>query len=289
MLSTISSRRIVLLVAVLGLAPRFASTPYARGGETRPVREQYVKREFRIPMRDGARLFTAVYTPRDASPERRYPVLMVRTCYSVRPYGEDNYPSTLGPNRRLQRDGYIFVYQDVRGCYMSEGTFVNVTPHVVNKKGQHDVDESTDTYDTIAWLLGNVKHHNGRVGQWGVSYRGFYAAAGMIDAHPALKAVSPQAPIADWWYDDFHHHGAFFLPHAFNFLANFGKPRPQPTTEAAPRFDHGTPDGYQFFLELGSSRMPTRVTCETASAFGMSWSPTRTTTTTGRPATCCRI
>jgi len=221
------------------------------GGDTRPVREQYVKREYRIPMRDGVRLSTAVYTPRDASPRKRYPILMARTCYSIRPYGDDAYPSALGPNRRLQRDGYIFVYQDVRGCYMSEGKFVNMTPHVANKKGKHDVDESTDTYDTIEWLLKNVKHHNGRVGLWGISYRGFYAAAGMIDAHPALKAVSPQAPIADWWYDDFHHHGAFFLPHAFNFLANFGQPRPQLTTHAAPRFDHGTPDGYEFFLELG--------------------------------------
>ncbi len=252
MLPTTSSRRIVSLVGLLVLGPFSVPTPRARGEETRPVREQYVKREYRIPMRDGVRLFTAVYTPRDASPEKRYPVLTARTCYSIRPYGEDRYRSTLGPNRRLQRDGYIFAYQDVRGCYMSEGRFLNMTPHIANKKSKQDVDESTDTYDTVAWLLKNVKHHNGRVGQWGISYRGFYAAAGMIDAHPALKAVSPQAPIADWWYDDFHHHGAFFLPHAFNFFANFGQPRPQPTAQSAPRFDHGTPDGYQFFLELGS-------------------------------------
>jgi putative CocE/NonD family hydrolase len=252
MLTAVSSRRLVFLVVLLVLTPFSTFTLRARGEETRPVREQYVKREYRISMRDGARLFTAVYTPRDASPEKRYPILMARTCYSIRPYGEDRYRSTLGPNRRLQRDGYIFVYQDVRGCYMSEGRFVNMTPHIANKKSKQDVDESTDTYDTIEWLLKNVKHHNNRVGQWGISYRGFYAAAGMIDAHPALKAVSPQAPIADWWYDDFHHHGAFFLPHAFNFLANFGQPRPQPTTHSAPRFDHGSPDGYQFFLDLGS-------------------------------------
>lgn len=252
MLHTTDSRWIVSLAVLLILAPFSALASRAHGEETRRVRQQYVKHEHRIPMRDGVRLTTAVYTPRDASAEKRYPILMERTCYSIRPYGEDRYPSTLGPNRRLQREGYIFVSQDVRGCYMSEGTFVNMTPHIANKKGRQGVDESTDTYDTIEWLLKNVKHHNGRVGLWGISYRGFYAAAGMIDAHPALKAVSPQAPIADWWYDDFHHHGAFFLPHAFNFFVHFGQPRPQATTQSAPRFDHGTPDGYQFFLELGS-------------------------------------
>jgi hypothetical protein len=254
MLPTISRRRIVFFVALLSLALFSAPVPHARGDQPQPVREQYVKRECRVPMRDGVRLFTAVYAPQDASAEKRYPILMVRTPYSIRPYGEEHYPRALGPNRRLQRDGYIFVYQDVRGCYLSEGTFVNMTPHVAHKKGKQDVDESTDTYDTIAWLLRNVQHHNGRVGLWGISYRGFYAAAGSIDANPALKAVSPQAPIADWWYDDFHHHGAFFLPHAFNFFIWFGQPRPQPTTQSPPRFDHGTPDGYRFFLELRSAK-----------------------------------
>jgi hypothetical protein len=134
---------------------------------------------------------------------------------------------------------------------MSEGEFVNMTPHVSDKQTARDIDESTDTYDTIEWLLANVPNHNGNVGMWGISYQGFYAAAGMIAAHPALKAVSPQAPIADWWYDDFHHHGAFFLPHSFNFFAVFGLPRPAPTTEWGPRFEHGTPDGYQWFLDLG--------------------------------------
>jgi putative CocE/NonD family hydrolase len=215
------------------------------------IREQYDKSEHRVKMRDGVHLFTAVYTPRDASPQKRYPILMLRTCYSIRPYGVDEYRSSLGPSQQTQDEGYIFVYQDVRGCYMSEGDFQNMTPHIADKQSEQDVDESTDTYDTIKWLLKNVKHHNGRVGQWGISYPGFYAAAGMIDAHPALKAVSPQAPIADWWYDDFHHHGAFFLPHAFNFMIRFGQPRLGPTTLSARRFDHGTQDGYQFFLDLG--------------------------------------
>ena len=103
------------------------------------------------------------------------------------------------------------------------------------QEGPKDVDESTDTYDTIDWLLKNVPNHNGKVGLWGISYPGFYAAAGMIDAHPALKAASPQAPVTDWFIgDDFHHNGAFFLPHAFNFMASFGKPRPEPTKKKRP-------------------------------------------------------
>jgi len=200
-------------------------------------------------MRDGVHLFTAIYTPKNR--RRPYPILMRRTPYSVAPYGAHSFPGTLGPSERLTRDGFIFVLQDVRGTYMSEGTFVNMTPHRPEKSGPEDIDESTDAFDTIEWLLANVENHNGRVGMWGISYPGFYAAASMIDAHPALRAVSPQAPIADWWYDDFHHHGAFFLPHAFNFLSSFGVPRPGPTTQGAPRFDHGTPDGYSFFLDMG--------------------------------------
>ena len=148
-------------------------------------------------------------------------------------------------------DGYIFVYQDVRGTYMSEGEFINMRPLRAEREKSTAIDESTDTWDTIEWLLENIPGHNGKVGMWGISYPGFYAAAGMIDAHPALQAVSPQAPIADWFFDDFHHHGAFFLPHSFNFLASFGRPRPEPTTERNPSFDHGTPDGYNFFLGLG--------------------------------------
>jgi putative CocE/NonD family hydrolase len=215
------------------------------------VRAHYTKHEYMVPMRDGVRLFTSVYIPKDTS--RTYPILMMRTPYSVAPYGVDQYRERLGPSERLAREGYIFVYQDVRGRYMSEGEFVNVRPHKPVKSGPRDTDESTDTYDTIEWLLKHVPHHNGRVGLWGISYPGFYAAAGMIDAHPALKAVSPQAPIGDWFIgDDFHHNGAFFLPHAFGFLAIFGKPRPRPTTRGGQPFEYGTPDGYKFYLQLGS-------------------------------------
>jgi putative CocE/NonD family hydrolase len=215
-------------------------------------RDRYDKHEYRVPMRDGVQLFTAVFTPKDTTHE--YPILMRRTPYGVSPYGEDRYPEYpwyLGPPQRFAEEGYIFVYQDVRGCFMSEGQFENVRPQIDNKRSEADIDESTDAYDTIEWLIANVPNNNGRVGMWGISYPGFYAAAGMIDAHPALKAVSSQAPIADWWYDDFHHHGAFCLMDAFNFFAMFGQPRPELTTEWRGQFDHGTPDGYQFFLDLG--------------------------------------
>ncbi len=248
-----------LLASCAGAPPRDRAGPTDAAVPSRPaafapaaepaLRDLYEKQEHMVPMRDGVRLFTALYVPRDRS--KRYPFLMLRTPYGCRPYGPDAYRDRLGPDEEFARDGYIFVFQDVRGRYLSEGGFVNMRPHLESKLSPSDVDESTDTYDTIEWLLRNVPGHNGRVGMWGISYPGFYAAAGMIDAHPALAAVSPQAPIADWWFDDFHHHGALFLPHAFNFLASFGRPRPEPTTEDPPRFDHGTPDGYEFFLDLG--------------------------------------
>src|SRR5947208_16330188 len=155
------------------------------------VKSHYTKYEYRIPMRDGKRLFTAVYVPKDTS--QTYPLLMTRTPYSVRPYGADQYKDNLGPSALFGKAGYIFVYQDVRGRWMSEGEFVNMRPHN-SDKGPHDIDESTDTYDTIDFLLKRVPNHNGKVGQWGISYPGFYTAAGMIDAHPALVAASPQAP-----------------------------------------------------------------------------------------------
>lgn len=209
--------------------------------------EHYTKREVQIPVRDGKKLFTAIYAPRDTS--QTYPFLMLRTPYSIGPYGEEMRTS-LAPTRAMLEDGYIFVYQDVRGRFMSEGTYRHMTPHVADKSGPNDVDESTDTYDTVEWLVNNVENNNGKVGQWGISYPGFYSSAGMIDAHPALVAVSPQAPIADFFFDDFHHHGAFFLPHAFNFL-QFFLPQAERTTEWGERFDYGTKDGYDFYGDFG--------------------------------------
>lgn len=214
------------------------------------VKALYTKYEHRIPMRDGVKLFTAVYVPKDDS--TKYPLLLNRTPYSCRPYGVDQYRADIGPSELFGKSGYIVVYQDVRGRWMSEGEFTNMRPHNPSKKGPLDIDESTDTYDTIDWLVKHLPNHNGKVGMWGISYPGFYTAAGMIDAHPALKAASPQAPVTDWFVgDDFHHNGALFLPHCFNFMANFGKPRPEPTKKLRPPFEHDSVDGYDFFLRMG--------------------------------------
>jgi len=214
------------------------------------VKAFYTKTEQLIPMRDGVKLFTAIYTPKDQS--QKYPIMLNRTPYSVSPYGANAYKDALGPSSNFQNEKFIFIYQDVRGKFMSEGEWVEVRPYKPKKNGPKDIDESSDTYDTIDWLVKNVPNNNGRVGMWGISYPGFYTSMGVIDAHPALKAASPQAPIADWFIgDDWHHNGALFLPHAFNFYATLGKPRPEPTKEFPPRFVHGTPDGYRFFLDLG--------------------------------------
>ncbi len=234
-------------------AGQAAGPPAASPARAPALSDRYAKSEHMVSMRDGARLYTCVYAPRDRT--QPWPILLVRTPYSCAPYGPDAYRDKLGPEPTFDEEGYIFVFQDVRGCYLSEGEFVNMRPHRTAKRDASDVDESSDTFDTIEWLLSTVPGHNGRVGMWGISYPGFYAAAGMIDAHPALVAVSPQAPIADWWYDDFHHHGAFFLPHSFGFMSTFGLPRPEPSTERPPRpFDFGTPDGYRFYLDLGPLR-----------------------------------
>jgi putative CocE/NonD family hydrolase len=236
------------LLPALALLLAIPSSVFAQGLEQ--VKAGYTKYEYRIPMRDGKKLFTAVYVPKDQ--DQTYPILMTRTPYSVRPYGIDQYKSDLGPSALFGKEGYIFAFQDVRGRWMSEGEFVNMRPHLPMKSSPAEVDESTDTWDTIEWLIKRVPNHNGKVGLWGISYPGFYTAAGMIDAHPALKAASPQAPVTDWFIgDDWHHNGALILPHVFNFMSTFGRPRPEPTKKFNPTFDHETPDGYQFFLRLG--------------------------------------
>lgn len=216
------------------------------------IKAHYTKSEHLIPMRDGIRLFTAVYAPKDRL--QSYPLLLNRTPYSLRPYGVDQYRGSLGHGDAYMREGFIFVYQDVRGRNRSEGEFVHVRPVIPpEKRGPKDNDESTDTYDTIEWLLNNVPNHNGRVGIYGISYPGFYAAMGAVGAHPAMKAVSPQAPVTEWFIgDDFRHNGALFLTHAFNFLAMFGRGRPPEGIAAWPRFDYGTPDGYDFHIRTGA-------------------------------------
>jgi hypothetical protein len=216
------------------------------------VRAHYTKYEFRIPMRDGKRLFTAVYVPKELS-GGPYPFMMDRTPYSVGPYGEDQYPRHLGPSEEFEKSGYIFVYQDVRGRWMSEGDFAEMRPHVDEKKSPSDVDDASDTYDTIEFLLKHVDHNNGKVGIWGISYPGFYTSASIIDSHPALVAASPQAPMTDLFQgDDGYHGGAFMLSANFGFYAFF-KPNHNPETpKPSTGFDFGTPDHYKFYLDAGN-------------------------------------
>ena len=216
------------------------------------VKAHYTKYEFRIPMRDGKRLFTAVYVPKDAA-GGPYPFLMDRTPYSVGPYGEDRYPTHLGPSEEFQKSGYIFVYQDVRGRWMSEGDFVEMRPHIDEKTTPQDVDDASDTYDTIELLLKHVANNNGKVGIWGISYPGFYTSASIIDSHPALVAASPQAPMTDLFLgDDAYHGGAFMLSANFGFYAFFHPQTEPQTPKPTVPFDFGTPDSYKFYLQAGS-------------------------------------
>lgn len=208
------------------------------------------KREVMIPMRDGVRLFTSIYTPKDTSQD--YPILLLRTPYNSEPAGEKSYSNRLGNLTHLINAGYTIVYQDVRGRYMSEGKFMDVRPYNPDKKNDQDIDENSDTWDTIDWLVKNVPHNNGRVGVFGISYPGFYSTMSLPEAHPALKAVSPQAPVTNWFIgDDWHHNGAFFLLDAFSFYSTVGAPRPEPTRNNPPSFDWPMRDNYEFFLELG--------------------------------------
>jgi len=215
------------------------------------VKDNYSKQEVYIPMRDGKRLYTVIYSPRDES--HPYPFLMERTPYSAGPYGDSVYRGSLGPNPVLSQEKYIFVYQDVRGRYMSEGDFEEMTPHKEGKKTNQETDESSDTWDTVDWLLKNIRNNNGRVGIWGISYPGFYASASLPDAHPAIKAVSPQAPVTDEFIgDDANHNGAFFLLDNFDFDNFFDIKRPVPVKEYGRNiFRADIRDAYQFFLDLG--------------------------------------
>ena len=244
------ARRIAALIfSVMGLQFQVAAQDPAQ--DAAKVKEHYTKYEYQIPMRDGARLYAAVYMPKDTS--QKYPFLLTRTPYSIAPYGVDNYRAALGPSEHFEKEGFIFVYQDARGRYMSEREFLQVRPYQPNKRSSKDVDESTDTYDTIEWLLKNIPNHNGRVGMIGVSQLGFHVAASLMDAHPALKAASPQAPTADYYMgDDVYHNGAFMLGANFGFYGSFTPRRGEPTVpKQRVGFDFGTPDAYEFFLKMG--------------------------------------
>ncbi len=211
----------------------------------------YTKKEITIPMRDGIKLFTAVYIPKDNS--EKHPILMTRTPYSCAPYGENIFrPFWYVFQKKYFREGYIIVIQDVRGRWMSEGEFMDVRPFNANKKGK-EIDEASDTYDAIDWLIKNIPGNNGNVGIEGISYPGFYSTMAAASNHAALKAVSPQAPVTNWFLgDDFHHNGAFFQSDAFAFYSVFGKPHPKPTTVEPIEFDYTIHDNYKFYLQAGS-------------------------------------
>lgn len=254
----IASRVFAVVALLASVATILPSSTVEQGGRAAPtisdstrVRAQYLKTEVAIPMRDGTKLFTAIYTPRDTSTD--VPILLMRTPYSVRPYGDTAYPAQLGPFAGLDAEGWIFVNQDVRGRYMSEGYHAFMTPNKGPNRGPGDVDESTDTYDTIEWILKNVPHHNGRVGTWGNSAPGFFVAAGMIDAHPALRLAYPSAPMIDWWLgDDRHMNGLFKASQTTNFMKNFDQPRVGLVTNYPAGPNPGTTDGYAWHLGMGA-------------------------------------
>ena len=228
---------------------------FAQNADSIWIVNNYTKIERMITMRDGIKLFTSIYIPKDNSED--HPILMTRTPYSCEPYGEakwkDYWNSYL---REYMREGYIMVTQDVRGRWMSEGDFVNVRPFIQDKKTKKDIDEASDTYDAIEWLIKNVPHNNGRVGVFGISYPGFYSTMAAASNHPALVAVSPQAPVTNWFIgDDFHHNGAFFLMDAFGFYSAYGfgigVPHPKPTSVPPVSIDYPIHDNYKFYLETG--------------------------------------
>jgi hypothetical protein len=239
------------------LATLFPLTLYAQDfkADSLYMRTHYDKVEYSIPMRDGIKLFTLVYLPKDQT--RKYPVLLNRTCYNASSYGD--FKTHGHPSKYLVRDGYILAFQDVRGRYMSEGQFDNMRPNLPgnDRRSKAAIDESSDTWDTIDWMIKNLKNNNGRVGMYGISYPGFYTAAAIPDAHPALKASSPQAPISDFFFDDFHHMGAYLQSYTAAFAVfgyqKEGQTRDDWFTEELARF-YALPvkDGYDFHLSQGA-------------------------------------
>ena len=241
------------IVAVLLLCLFFIRASAQSGADSVYVKANYQKFEYQIPMRDGKKLFTSVYVPKDKS--KKYPFMMDRTPYSVAPYGLNKYRPSLGPSTFFLHDGYIFVYQDVRGRWMSEGIYQEMTPEKDVHPTKNDVDESTDTYDTIDWLLKNIPNNNGKVGVWGISYPGFYTTTALLSRHPALVAASPQAPIADLYRDDAFHNGAFMLVANFVFYPWFtNRQDEKPTQRPSVEFNPGTEDGYDFFLRMATMK-----------------------------------
>jgi len=225
------------------------------------IKDHYYKKEQYITMRDGVRLFTSLYIPKDSS--EKHPILLTRTPYSCAPYGENNWrPWWNRFQREYFKEGYIMVIQDMRGRYMSEGNFRIIPAYIKDKRSKKDVDEASDTYDAIDWLTKNVPGNSGKVGVVGISYPGFAATEASLSGHPALIAVSPQAPTTDAFMgDDVHHNGAFALQDTYGFLVQFGigKPRPAPTTENAQGIPPYTANPYDFYLRMGALSNMTKI------------------------------
>ncbi len=241
-------KKILIVVLIFLCKPVFTQTI-----DSTWVVTHYTKKEIYISMRDGVKLFTSIYMPVDSA--EKHPILFMRTPYSCAPYGEKNYIKFwLGYLKAYLQEGYIIALQDVRGRWMSEGDFENVRPFNANKKGK-EIDEASDTYDAIDWMVKNLRNNNGNVGAIGTSYPGFYTTEAALCGHPALKAVSPQAPVTDWFAgDDFHHNGAFFTMDAYEFYVGygFGRPRPSPTTIAPKPERFFTSNKYDYYLKMGA-------------------------------------
>lgn len=237
----------------------FTAIATAQNTDSIWLRENYYKKEVQISMRDGVKLFTALYIPKDNSV--KHPILFNRTPYSCAPYGENSFNPRLYSTYWINylKEGYIIAIQDVRGRWMSEGDFVDIRPFNPAKKNK-EFDEASDTYDAIEWMINNIPANNKRVGVFGISYPGFYSTMAALSNHPALKAVSPQAPVTEWFMgDDFHHNGAFMLMDGFSFYSGFGKPRPKPTTIGSPGFRIPGQDNYDFYLKTGAIKNFTKL------------------------------
>jgi len=239
------------IAAIFIILTAASASAYSQSMEA--LKKKYDKQEVYITMRDGVRLFTSIYTPKSKSGS--YPILLNRTPYNIEPGGPASFNYYTLLYSRYTDDDYIMVFQDVRGKYMSEGNFEDIRPILPEKKSNKDIDESTDTWDTVDWLIKNVRNNNGNVGIFGISYPGFYSTMGLINAHPSVKAVSPQAPVTAWFLgDDFHHNGAFFLLDCFSFYFSNGMPHHSPTRQGFPSFRWPVPDSYEFFLSLGADK-----------------------------------